>query len=126
MLLCTQWYTVLEFMLQKIGIREFRNKIAQYLNTSDPIAVTRHGQTVGYFLPTHQDVSKVELEKLKQAAQTLDALLAEAGVTEDELVNEFRQLRDQAVSHAESQIIAAFLSWRHGVEGQNSQGVHCG
>ena len=82
-------------MLQKVGIREFRNQMAKYLNTTEPIAVTRHGQTVGYFFPTHQEPSKVELEKLKLAAAKLDALLAEQGIQEDELVEEFRQFRQQ-------------------------------
>ena len=69
--------------------------MAKYLNSNEPIAVTRHGQTVGYFFPTHQEPSKVELEKLKLAAAKLDTLLAEQGIQEDELVNEFRQLRQQ-------------------------------
>lgn len=84
-------------MLQKIGIREFRNKIATYLSAKEPIAVTRHGQTVGYFFPTCQDTSIVELENLKRAAEKLDTLLAEQGVTEDELLSDFRQLRQEQI-----------------------------
>lgn len=83
-------------MLQKIGIREFRNNIAKYLNTNSPIAVTRHGQTVGYFLPTHQKPEEAELEALKIAAAKLDALLLEKGFNEDELVAEFRQMRQKS------------------------------
>lgn len=82
-------------MVQKIGIREFRNNMAMYLDTDEPVAVTRHGHTVGYFLPTQQDKAKIDSEKLKLAAERLDALLAEHGLTEDELFNEFRQLRRQ-------------------------------
>ena len=80
-------------MLQKIGVREFRNNLAKYLNATSPIAVMRHGQTVGYFFPAHQEPEKAELEALKSAAAKLDALLQEKGISEDELVNEFRQLR---------------------------------
>ncbi|MDJ0897892.1 MAG: type II toxin-antitoxin system Phd/YefM family antitoxin [Xenococcus sp. MO_188.B8] len=82
-------------MLQKIGVREFRNNLAKYLNATSPIAVMRHGQTIGYFLPTHQEPEKAELEALKSAAAKLDALLQEKGISEDELVHEFRQLRQQ-------------------------------
>ena len=82
-------------MLQKIGVREFRNNLAKYLNATSPIAIMRHGQTVGYFFPTHQEPEKAELEALKSAAAKLDALLKEKGISEDELVNEFRQLRQQ-------------------------------
>ncbi|MGL5833892.1 MAG: type II toxin-antitoxin system Phd/YefM family antitoxin [Waterburya sp.] len=82
-------------MLQKIGIREFRNNMAKYLSANEPIAVMRHGQTVGYFLPTHQKPEQAELESLKVAAAKLDKLLASKGITEDELVEEFRQLRQK-------------------------------
>ncbi len=82
-------------MLAKIGMREFRDNLAKYLNSNQPVAVMRHGQTVGYFLPTQQPPTDGELEGLKTAAAKLDALLQEAGVTEDMLVTEFRQLREQ-------------------------------
>lgn len=82
-------------MLEKIGMREFRNNLAKYLNSNQPIAVIRHGQTVGYFFPTQQPPADAELEGLKRAAEKLDALLQEAGITEDMLVAEFRQLREQ-------------------------------
>ena len=39
-------------MLEKIGIREFRNNLAKYISATEPVAVMRYGQTVGYFLPT--------------------------------------------------------------------------
>ncbi len=81
-------------MLERIGIREFRNNLAKYIDTAAPVAVMRHGQTVGYFVPTHQEPVKAELEALKQAAAKLDALLAEQGIDQDELVREFRQLRE--------------------------------
>jgi hypothetical protein len=35
----------------KVGIREFRDKLASYLLESDvPVAITRHGDTVGVFI----------------------------------------------------------------------------
>ena len=82
-------------MLEKIGMREFRNNLAKYLNSDRPIAVIRHGQTVGYFLPTHQPPAEADLAGLKRAAAKLDSILEKAGITEDTLVTEFRQLREQ-------------------------------
>jgi len=36
----------------KVGIRESREKLASYLLHSDkPLALTRHGDTVGYYPP---------------------------------------------------------------------------
>jgi len=37
----------------KVGIREFRAGLAEFIASDTPVAVTRHGQTVGYFIPTH-------------------------------------------------------------------------
>lgn len=36
----------------KVGIREFRTDLAGCIASNTPVAVTRHGQTVGYFIPT--------------------------------------------------------------------------
>jgi hypothetical protein len=47
------------------------------------------------FSATHVEPEKAELEVLKSAAAKLDALLEEKGISEDELVEEFRQLRQQ-------------------------------
>ncbi len=77
----------------KVGMREFRAHLPQYLLTSVPVAVTRHGETVGYYIPTRHHVENAELDTLKQAAQSLEKLLISHGVTEEELFQEFRALR---------------------------------
>jgi PHD/YefM family antitoxin component YafN of YafNO toxin-antitoxin module len=78
----------------KVGIREFREKLATYLLESDaPVAITRHGDTVGYFIPARRKRSEQERAALKEAAARLDALLAAKGVTEDELVADFKRWR---------------------------------
>ncbi|ELS05177.1 hypothetical protein Xen7305DRAFT_00049200 [Xenococcus sp. PCC 7305] len=82
-------------MLQKVNVQEFSDNFAKYLSTNSPIVVIRHGKTVGYFFPTHQEPEKTELEALKSAAAKLDTLLQENGISEDELVSEFRQLRQK-------------------------------
>jgi PHD/YefM family antitoxin component YafN of YafNO toxin-antitoxin module len=39
----------------KVGIREFREKLASYVLESDtPVAITRHGDTVGYYIPARR------------------------------------------------------------------------
>ena len=56
-------------------------------------AVTRHGDTVGYFIPARRKRSVTERVALKRAAAQLDALLAVKDITEDELVAEFKSRR---------------------------------
>jgi len=36
----------------KVGVREFRERIAKFLESENPVAVTRHGETVGVYIPT--------------------------------------------------------------------------
>jgi hypothetical protein len=81
-------------MLQKIGMRDFRDNLAKYLNSTSPVAILRHGQTIGYFFPTQLKPDEAEKEALKRAAEKLDTLLQERGIGEDELIEEFRQLRE--------------------------------
>ena len=78
----------------RVGIREFREKLATYLLESDaPVAITRHGDTVGYYIPARRKRSEEERTALKEAAAQLDALLTAKGVTEDELVADFKRWR---------------------------------
>lgn len=60
----------------KVGIREFRTHLPQYVIKSLPIAVTRHGETVGYYIPTKHHTEQPELDALIQAAKTLEKLLS--------------------------------------------------
>jgi hypothetical protein len=78
----------------KVGMREFRAHLPQYLLTSIPVAVTRHGETVGYYIPTRHPIEKSELDGLRLAAKQLENLLVSYGVTEDELFAEFRTMRE--------------------------------
>lgn len=78
----------------KVGVREFRDHLQRYLLTSIPVAITRHGETVGYYIPTRHRVEQTELDALKKAAGELEKLLLSHGLSEDELVSEFRKLRE--------------------------------
>jgi PHD/YefM family antitoxin component YafN of YafNO toxin-antitoxin module len=78
----------------KVGIREFREKLANYLLQSDkPLAITRHGDTVGYYLPARRRRSDAERAALKEAAARLQEMLAAEGVTEDEMIADFKRWR---------------------------------
>ena len=79
----------------KVGIREFRERIASFLESDTPVAVTRHGETLGVFIPTRRKLTKTaDLADLKAAADRLAEALT--GVDEEEVVAEFKQLRRTA------------------------------
>lgn len=76
----------------RVGIREFRSDLAEYIASSTPVAVTRHGQTVGYFIPTHGQV-QADIAALKKASKTLDKLLQAQGVDVEEVMTDFKTAR---------------------------------
>lgn len=80
----------------KVGIREFRAGLAEYIAASVPVAVTRHGQTVGYFIPTHGQVD-ADLVALKNASKILDDMLAAQRVDVDKVVAEFKKIRKEII-----------------------------
>src|SRR5271168_3804371 len=76
----------------KVGVREFRERIATFLESDTPVAVTRRGETLGVYVPTPRKPSKTaDFSELKAAADNLAKALAD--VDEEELVAEFKQLR---------------------------------
>ena len=80
----------------KIGMREFRDKLATYLLESEsPVAITRHGDTVGYFIPTRRKRSETERTALEEASARWQDVLARAGVTEDGAIKDFKQWRSK-------------------------------
>jgi antitoxin (DNA-binding transcriptional repressor) of toxin-antitoxin stability system len=82
--------------MESIGIREFREKLSSFLESSTPVAITRHGETVGFYIPARRKQKDADLDALRRAGEQLDALIAAAGTTEDELVADFKDLRRQA------------------------------
>jgi len=77
-----------------VGIREFRENLATYLLESNaPVAITRHGDTIGYFIPARRKRTDQDRAALKEAAAKMDAMLAAKGLTEDELVEDFKRFR---------------------------------
>jgi hypothetical protein len=79
----------------KVGIREFRADLAEYIAASTPVAVTRHGQTVGIFIPTHSQVDG-DMAALKRAGTALDRLLEAQHVDVEEVVADFKAARRKA------------------------------
>ena len=89
----------------KVGIREFRAGMADFIASSTPVAVTRHGQTIGYFIPT-QGQADADIAALKKASKTLDQLLAARSVDVEEVVTEFKAVRKQARSRKKPTVTA--------------------
>jgi hypothetical protein len=76
----------------KVGIREFRSGLAEYIASATPVAVTRHGQTVGFFIPTHGQAD-ADVAALKKASAEIDRLLGVNVVDSETVAGEFKAAR---------------------------------
>jgi len=76
----------------KVGIREFRSGLAEFIASASPVAVTRHGQTVGYFIPSHVHTD-ADLAALKKASAEFDRLLTARSADLRAVATEFKAAR---------------------------------
>ena len=76
----------------KVGVREFRERIASFLESDTPVAVTRRGETLGIYVPTRRKRTKTaDVSEIKAAADRLAEILGD--VDEEELLSEFKAAR---------------------------------
>ncbi len=80
----------------KIGVREFRENLAGYLESGTPLAIMRHGETLGFYIPARKRSRKAELEAMRAAARDLDEMIASWGASEAELMEEYTEIRRAA------------------------------
>jgi hypothetical protein len=90
MLLCTQSTQTME--TEKIGMREFRENLAGYLEAGKPLAITRHGETLGFYIPAQKKNRQAEVDAMRAAAKELDAMIASWGASEDDLMQEYKEI----------------------------------
>src|SRR5262245_64915469 len=94
MLECVQWVRNMETV--KVGMREFRENLAGYLESGTPLAIMRHGETLGFFIPAQKRDLKAEIAALRAAAADLDAMIASWGASEHDLIKEYKEIRRAA------------------------------
>lgn len=81
---------------EKIGMREFRENLAGYLESGKTLAITRHGETLGFYIPAQKRSRNAEVEAMRAAAKDLDALIAAWGTSEDKLMEEYKVIRQSS------------------------------
>jgi hypothetical protein len=78
---------------RKVGIREFRENLSSYLESKTPVAITRHGATIGIYVPTKPKPSLADLEALRVAGEKMQDSITGAGTSEEEIMGDFKKLR---------------------------------
>jgi hypothetical protein len=74
--------------LKNVGVREFRDHATTYLSGSDPVAVSKHGQVIGFYIPVERDDHQA-VRAVEQLGRTVEKLLEETGMSEEELAQLF-------------------------------------
>ena len=79
----------------KEGIREFCEKLASYvvLESDAPVAITRHGDTVGYYIPVRRKRTEAERAALREAVSRLQKMLEAEGISGEEVIADFKRWR---------------------------------
>ena len=85
--------------LKTVGMREFRDRLAEHLSGETPLAITKHGRTIGYYIPAHQPVHETDLQALADATRRLQALLTAYGIDPEDLIHDYTTFR-KARQHA--------------------------
>ena len=72
--------------MQRVGIREFKNKATTLLASDETLVIERHGQPIGFYIPLVAKDRAAGQASLDRLSETVAAILARTGMTEDELV----------------------------------------
>lgn len=56
------------------------------------MAITRHIQTLGFFIPAQKQSREADLQAMRAAAKDLDVMIATWGATEEELMAEYKEI----------------------------------
>lgn len=71
-----------------VGVREFRERFSSYLESENPVVITRHGETLGYYIPTKRQRTDEDKQNLKEAWSRLQKVMKAKGITEEEIFTE--------------------------------------
>lgn len=79
---------------KQVGIREFRQKLSSYLLESEgPLAIMRHGDFIGYYIPAPRKRTEAERLEFREAATEFQKMLDVKGIDEEEILRDFKKWR---------------------------------
>lgn len=82
-------------MAARVGIRELRARLASHLESATPIEVTRHGRTIGLYVPLPHVSGMNERERLLEAGRRMQSELERIGLDEETLQSDFQRWRQR-------------------------------
>ena len=74
--------------MQRVGVREFKNKATSLLASDETLVIERHGKVIGFYIPIaakDRAAGRAALDRLGEAVQDI---LSSTGMTEEDFVAE--------------------------------------
>lgn len=94
--------------MKKVGVREFRDHATTYLAGDEVLAIERHGDPIGFYIPARAPRPAAAPDAFDRLERAVDRVLTETGFSEAELLRFFdlsqpevkEALRDNAAIRA--------------------------
>ena len=80
--------------METVGLPEFRENLAGYLESGSPLAIIRHGETLGFYVPARRRNREAAIEALHTAAERSDKTIRSWSADEEELIEEYKAIRE--------------------------------
>jgi antitoxin (DNA-binding transcriptional repressor) of toxin-antitoxin stability system len=74
--------------MQRVGVREFKDKATTLLASGETLVIERHGAPVGFFIPIRAKDRASGRAALDRLGEAVSDVLDRAGISEEELVEE--------------------------------------
>lgn len=71
--------------MKRVGVRDFRNRASEYLSGDEVLAVERHGQPIGFYIPMGTSRREGFAQALERLEHTVQRMVVETGMSEEEL-----------------------------------------
>jgi crotonobetainyl-CoA:carnitine CoA-transferase CaiB-like acyl-CoA transferase len=72
--------------IKNVGVRDFRDHATTYLSGGEPLAVSKHGRVIGFYVPVERDEDDVR-RAVPRLGEAVENVLKETGMSEDELAS---------------------------------------
>ena len=75
--------------MKRVGVRDFRDHATQYLAGDEVLAIERHGQPIGFYIPARTKRPEASVALFERLDRAIERVLAQTGFSEEDLVRFF-------------------------------------
>ena len=101
--------------MKSVGIREFRDHATKLIAAGETLAIEKHGEPVGFYVPIVAKDREVGIKVLERLDAVVSDLLEQTGLTEDEFVNAIQGTEGNPVLVLDDENAYHYVASRTGV-----------